>query len=321
LRLFDKDDRLLGEADDGKLAPGRRPGGMGGGGRMRGPATTDPALDLTMPRGQGEVKLVVKDLLDRGGVGFTYRVTVQPVERAFQLSLGDPQVAIPRGATALIPVTVTRGGYNGPIRLAVRGIPGGQGVTVIPGLVPAGQTRGVVGLVAAPDSTLAPGDVQVVGRAEDGQAVVASQTIVFAESTISTPGFGMAGKIPSYTRPFLNVTAAVIQPGPIRLKPGVSKLVVPQGGTAELPVQVDRSSPEKKRYKLAALAPPTGVGVAEVEIGDTAATTTVKVTAAADAPLGEIPIGLVASAPGNTAAPAIAAVMAAVEVVRPATRK
>src|SRR5207237_10228615 len=119
LRGFAKDRRLLGETDDGKLAPGRRIGGGGGGGRARGPASTDPAFDLTMPQGQGEVQLVVKDLMDRGGVGFTYRVVVQPVETAFQLVLNENHVAIPRGGTALIPVTVTRNGYRGPIALDV----------------------------------------------------------------------------------------------------------------------------------------------------------------------------------------------------------
>ena len=79
LRVFDKDGRLLGEADDGKGTGGRR-GGGGGGRRARGPASTDPAFDLTMPPGQSEVKLVVKDLMDRGGVGFTYRLVVTPVE-------------------------------------------------------------------------------------------------------------------------------------------------------------------------------------------------------------------------------------------------
>ena len=56
--------------------------------------------------------------------------------------------------------------------------------------------------------------MQGLGKGENGQTVAASQTIVFAQQTISTPGFGMAGTIPSYTRPFISLTAAVIKPGP-----------------------------------------------------------------------------------------------------------
>ena len=107
---------------------------------------------------------MVKDLVDRGGVGFTYRVVVKPVETAFQLALDDEQVAIPRGGVALIPVTVTRAGYDGPIALDVLGVPAGAGVTVLPGTVPAGQTGGVVGLKADGESPF-----DACGSASGGQ--------------------------------------------------------------------------------------------------------------------------------------------------------
>jgi hypothetical protein len=342
LLVFDKEGRLLGETDDGKLAPGRRPGGGGGGGRARGVASTDPAFDLTMPRGSGTVKLVVKDLMDRGGTGFTYRVVVEPVEQAFRLVLNDDHVAIPRGGAALIPVTVLRGGYSGSIALEILGVPTGSGVTVFPGNVPAGQSSGVVGLKAAAETTFDPCDVQVVGKGEDGQAVAASQMIVFAQQTISTPGFGMGGTIPSYARPFVSITAAVTRAGAILLNPGAWKLVVPQGGTVEVLLQVVRITREKTRYTLAAVSPPTGLSVAESEIGVAATSATVRVTASADAPLGPLMVGLVArardragavgsrpsagaatkkvAAPPEASSPAVAAALIAIEVVRPASR-
>jgi hypothetical protein len=341
LRVFDKEGRPLGESDDGRTAAGRRTGG--GGGRVQGPVSTDPTFDLTMPEGQSEVKLVVKDLVDRGGVGFTYRVVVTPVETGFQLTLDDDKVAIPRGGTALIPVTITRTGYNGPIALDVLGVPAEGGVRVLPGTVPAGQTSGVVGLEAAAESKFEAREVQVVGKGREGQTVAASRTIVFAQQTISTPGFGMAGTIPSYTRPLVSLASAVIRPGPILLNPEASKLVVPQGGVVEVPLRVVRTTEAEKKYKLAALSPPTGLSVAESEIGatGTSATVTVKVTAAADAPLGPLMVGLVAQDPNQGGAPAtrrgtgaantrgaapppppppaVAAAMIAVEVVRPAS--
>ena len=292
-----------------------------------------------MPEGQDQVRLVVKDLVDRGGVGFTYRVVVRPVETAFQLALNDEQVAIPRGGLALIPVTVTRAGYNGPIALDVLGVPAGEGVTVLAGTVPAGQTGGVVGLKADGESPFDAFEVQVVGKGTDGQAVAASRTIVFAQQTITAPGFGISGTIPSYGRPLVSLASAVTRPGPILLNHEASKLVVPQGSTVELPLQVVRTIEEKKTYKLVALSPPTGLSVAESEVGEIGTSAKVKVTAAADAPLGPLMVGLVAQAPtrgaghrppgrrcrepaGRRAAPpppAVAAAMIAVEVVRPAT--
>jgi hypothetical protein len=234
-------------------------------------------------------------------------------------------------------VRVTRGGYNGPIALDVLGVPAECGVAVLPGTVAAGQTSGVVGLKAAAGSTFLPRDVQVVGKGDHGPTVAASRTIVFAQQTIATPGFGMAGTIPSYGRPFVSLTAAVTKPGPILLNAGVSQLVLPQKSTVEVPLQVVRTTPEKRKYTLAALSPPTGLSVSTSEIGETSASVTVKVTAAADAPLGPLTLALVVQAPGQDGAattrreaatrkgtappaslPTVAAAMVTLEVVRPA---
>jgi hypothetical protein len=180
-----------------------------------------------------------------------------------------------------------------------------------------------------------------VGKGKEGQTVAASRTIVFAQQTISTLGFGMAGTIPSYTRPLVSLTSAVIKPGPILLNPEASKLVVPQGSVVEVPIQVVRTTEAEQKYKLAALSPPTGLSVAELEIGATGTSATVKVAAAADAPLGLLMVGLVAQAPSQGGAratrrgtgaantrgpappppppPAVAAAMIAVEVVHAAS--
>jgi hypothetical protein len=338
LRVYARDGRSLGESDDGRGTPRRRPGG---GGRTQGPMSTDPTFDLTIPAGQSEVKLVVKDLVDRGGVGFTYRVIVKPAGNAFQLALEDDRIAIPQGGTALIPVTVTRAGYNGPIVLDVIGIPPESGMSVLASTVPAGGTSGVVGLKAAVANTFATRDVQVVGKRDDGQTVAASKTIVFAEQTINTPGFGMAGTIPSYTRTFGSLTAAVIRSGPILLEPAGSTFVVPRGGSIEVPLKVDRATADKKKYQIAAVLPPPGLSVAGVEIGETDAQATVKVKASAEAPLGTLMIGVIAYAsarggagggrrgsgdatkkgasPAQTMPSAVAAAMITVEVVSPAS--
>jgi hypothetical protein len=135
----------------------------------------------------------------------------------------------------------------------------------------------------------------------------------------------------------------VIKPGPILLNPGASKFVVPQGSTVEVPLEVVRTIQEKRKYRLVVLSPPTGLSVAESEIGETSTRVTFKVTAKADAPLGSVMVGLVAQAPAQggaagtrradgaaakkgAAAPqplpaAVAAAMITFEVVRPAPPK
>ena len=241
LRVFDKDGRLLGETDDGKGRPRRRAGG--GGGRAAGPVSTDPAFDLTMPPGQDEVKVVVKDLMDRGGVGFTYRLVVEPVETAFQLALDDDQVAIPRGGTALIPVNDhARRIQRADRSRCPRRSPAERGVTVDPWH----RARRSDPRRGRPQGRCRPADsTRATSRSWARETMARpsrrSRTIVFAQQTISTPGFGMTGTIPSYC-------AAVRQPhrGGDPARPDrpesrrASKLVVPQGGTVEVPLQVVR---------------------------------------------------------------------------------
>jgi hypothetical protein len=337
LRVYARDGRLLGESDDGRGIARRRTGA--GGRRTQGPVSTDPAFDLTMPAGQREVKLVVKDLVDRGGVGFTYRVVVKPVATAVALSFDSDCVAIPLGGTALVPVTVARAGYNGPIALEIVGIPPESGVTVVPTTISPGQMSGVVGLKAAARSTFSAKEVQVVGKRDDGQTVAASKAIVFAQQTMTTPGFGMAGTIPSYARTFVSLTAATVRPGPILLEPGGSSFVLPQGGSVEVPLQVVRTVASRNKYQVTAVSPPAGLSVAAPEIGQKDEKAMIKVTAAKDAPLGTLMIGLIASERGRAGAvggrrgggaaakqdtspspslpPADAGAIIAVEVVRP----
>jgi hypothetical protein len=260
---------------------------------------------------------------------------VKPVATAFELAQVDEQVAIPRGGTALIPVTVTRTGYTGPIALDVIGVPAGCGLTVLPNTVPAGQTGGVVGLKAAANSTFEAREVQIVGKGGDGRTVAASGTIVFAQQTISTPGFGMAGTIPSYSRPTVSLTSALAMPGKFVLNQRESKAAIPQGTTVEIPLEIVWTIKEKTKYKLSALSPPTGLSVSGSAFGEPDAKAMVKVTAAPDAPLGVHMVALVAqsaaaggdraSRPGTEAGnrrpatppPTAAAAMIAVEVRRP----
>jgi hypothetical protein len=340
LRVLGEDGRLLGETDDGKSAPARR--GAGGAGRARFPGTTDPAFDLTIPQGHNKVKVVVKDLMDRGGPGFTYRLVVTPVANSFQLALGEDQVAIPRGGTALVSVTVVRTGYNGPIELDLLGIPAASGLTVFRSTVPAGQSTGVVGLKAAADSPFRERELQVVGRAENGHAVVASKPIVFAEQTDSTRGFAMSGTIPSYARSFVSLTAAVAMPGPIGLDHVGPPILVGQGSEVKVHLQVSRTVKHTKKYRLAAVSPPPGLSVVETELSETSASAPVTVAATPDAVPGRYLLCLVAqaAAPGDTGgrravpaatskgqdspqsvSPAVAAVMVPIEVVCPASSR
>ena len=44
----------------------------------------DPSLELTIPGGTNEITLVIRDLENRGGIGFPYRIVVEPLCARFR---------------------------------------------------------------------------------------------------------------------------------------------------------------------------------------------------------------------------------------------
>ena len=93
-----------------------------------------------MPGGTNEITLVLRDLEDRGGVGFAYRIVAEPLLPDFQIVLKESEVSVPRGGTAAVEVTVQRRGYTGAIQTTVVDPPAGLSVrsgTIAPPSPPA----------------------------------------------------------------------------------------------------------------------------------------------------------------------------------------
>lgn len=100
------------------------------------PALSDVVLDYMVPADQQQLIVGVRDLLNRGGDRFIYRLEVSPGGRpSFDLTVNTPVVDLAENGTAILELQVTRAGYDGPIALRVSGDPG---VTITPAQVPAG---------------------------------------------------------------------------------------------------------------------------------------------------------------------------------------
>ncbi len=142
----------------------------------------DPTLEFTIPGGTSEITIVMRDLENRGGVGFPYRIVVEPLLPEFQLTPAESEVNVPRGGAAVIPVTVVRKGYSGPITVTVAEPP--PGITVRPGLIGGGQTVGALSISAANDATFSPAALKLVGRGQGPTGPferVAAKTLVLAQ--------------------------------------------------------------------------------------------------------------------------------------------
>ncbi len=127
---------LLGPAGNGLVSGDDRPG------------TADPGVDFTVPEKMDSLVISLRDLQRRGGADFTYRVVVRDLGRPSATATTDTdRWNVPAGGTLLVPFTIARQAYDGPIALEFASLPPGvqaRGLAVAPG-----ATQGLVSLTAA----------------------------------------------------------------------------------------------------------------------------------------------------------------------------
>jgi hypothetical protein len=111
------------------------------------PTTTDPTLDFKVPDGVDRILVAVKDLLDRGGPDYVYRLTAALADRPdFRLQILADREQVPGGGAAIVRVRANRAGYQGPIKLSLLGLP--SGIAIANDEIPAGATDALVSLLA-----------------------------------------------------------------------------------------------------------------------------------------------------------------------------
>jgi len=243
----------------------------------------DPSFDMTIPGGTNEITLVIRDLEKRGGVGFPYRLVVEPLLPDFDLVLGEPQVSVPRGGSAAIGATVRRKGYSGPITLTVVEPP--PGLSVRTGSIAAGQTTGVLTVSATANAAFPAAPIKVIGRGQrtDGPFErLASQLLVFTPQ--ATPP---AGTITQY-----GLVAAPALPTAVALDTPAQPIEVPHGFSAKIPVKVARTKGADEPIAISGLSLPPGVTVAGSTIAAKLLEGSVTVNAPLETALGTMTIAL-----------------------------
>ncbi len=271
-------------------------------------ASPDPSLDFTVPAGQSEITLTMRDLEGRGGLSFPYRIRVVPATAGFELALDDPQVSIPRGGTAAVGVSVVRKGYNGPIALTVASPP--AGLTVQPGTIAEGQLVGSLTLTAAADAGSSPAWLAVIGEGKgpDGPITARAQkTIVFASQTVLT----------TCKQTQIGLASALASPGPVTLRATAATIEVAHGFGAMVPLALDRSPGADAALTVASLPLPPGLSLAEGKIAEKKDDGSIVVNAAPEAPLGTMSIALLAKGKFASGEHSIAAPEITLNVVRP----
>ena len=130
----------------------------------------DSRLDFVAPRA-GDYILHLKDVRGLSGPRFTYRLSLNRPRPNFNLAADPENPNVPRGGSVPVKISADRlQGYDGPVRVEVKGLP--AGITARPAEIPAGQDSTVVVLEAAADAKVdeAPKPIEFIGHAHvDGR--------------------------------------------------------------------------------------------------------------------------------------------------------
>lgn len=268
----------------------------------------DPQILATVPADVHELTLVIRDLEKRGGVGFPYRIIVEPSVPTFDLALDASDANVPRGGSAVVGVTLARQGYDGPVTLTVLNPP--AGLTFRPGNVAAGQASGHLSLSAAADASFSAADLQIVGEAQGPNGPirrVARRRDVFAQQEY------LATNVLDRD----SLVTAPAAPGVVAIEAPAEPVEAVHGQSATVTVKILRSAGADAAMDLTALPLPSGLTAAAVKVAEKADQATIGVAVAPAAPLGLNTIAFQAKGKFASGERTIAAPAVALNVVRP----
>jgi hypothetical protein len=210
LRVLDAKGKMLAEADDtfGK----------------------DPRLEFNAPN-DGPLVVRVLDLHGRGGDTFGYVLLAQEAASDFVLSCDPDKLNVGLGSRVPLFVKVDRrGGFDGPVRVALDGLP--AGLSASPLTIPKAMTQGVIVVSASGDAKPAAALVRLSGKADMASGSI--EHMAAPRQEIYLPGGG---------RGLYNVStlaAAVTEPSDITVEAQPAELTLKPGGRATINVTIAR---------------------------------------------------------------------------------
>ncbi len=186
---------------------------------------TDARVQFAAPKAGRYVASVEERFASRGGAAFAYRLRVAPPRADFRLALAADAVTLYRGAQAKLRISAERlGGYAGPIKLSVEGLP--AGATVAAAEIGANQPQVELVFTANPTAKIETAHFRIVGTAE-----IDGQTRSHA-ATLPTP----LGEMPVDS-----VLLAVAMPTPFKVVGTYDITFVPRGSALKRSYAIERN--------------------------------------------------------------------------------
>ncbi|RJP36337.1 MAG: hypothetical protein C4547_07525 [Phycisphaerales bacterium] len=237
----------------------------------------------------GPLAVGVRDLLDRGGESYTYRVEVAPVAPSLVLTATPDQqvLPVPAGGRNALRLSARRSEFAGPIHVEMHGWP--EGVSVSAPAVQAGVTDVPIVVTAAEGMAPATCLLEVAGRHADPNVAIAGRF----RQEVRLSDY-MNNTMCAYTVDRL--AAAITRAAPFSIDVVQPQAPLVLNGWMDLKVVAHRSEGFDAPIQVQLLWNPPGVGSGSGTIAPGQTETTIRINANGSAAAGDWPLVVTAVA-------------------------
>jgi hypothetical protein len=222
--------------------------------------TKDSRVDFNSPA-DGEYFVRIKDMLDRGGSDFIYRIESLPSEKTIDVTMPEmlrrnlqyrKQFNVPRGGYYTMAVNTTRRGYSGDLVFDIPELP--AGVTWEAGTIPKTVSQFPILLKAASDAPIAGGLYKLKVKGTDPENPV--------EGLFKQPldlVRGPQNGVEYYTRYNNDLPISVVEEMPFSVTIDQPKAPIVRNGTMKLKVRAHRKDGYDKKITVRFPWKPPGI--------------------------------------------------------------
>ena len=283
LYLYDATGKSLGSSDDAD-------------------GLADSKIDFTAPA-DGEYYVRVRDMLDRGGDDFVYRIESEPFEPGVLVTMPEmqrndaqywKQFNVPRGNAYAMTVNVSRQNFSGDLVFDLPKLP--AGVTWEAGTIPKGLSQFPIVLKAAPDAPIGGGLYEMLARSADPAKPVTGRFTQQLDFVRGNPNGALY-----YQSEISQLPVAVTGEAPFRVSIDTPKVPLVRNGTMKLKVRAHRVEGFGKKIVVRLLWRPPGISCpATMTFDEKSAELDYELNANANAELGAWKITMLAQSDTDT---------------------
>jgi Bacterial pre-peptidase C-terminal domain len=219
----------------------------------------DSRMDRTFDAA-GDYTLEIRDVDERGGGAFTYRLTLGPPRANFRLTATPDKPFLGAGGTAILDIALDRqDGFDGEVTVSVPSPP--PGVAATTAVIPKDKKAAQIAVTVADGVGVGPRAISVVGEATiDGRRE--------QRTAQTTEIYNIQGT--AFNRELTGPILAVGDPAPLTLSLGTPSVTMPGGATAATRVTVTRRGDAKGPVTVTVAGLPAGVTAEPLTIPENA---------------------------------------------------